>query len=229
MLRGIAAILLGTSLGVAFGCAALKNTPAQELAYERWKKCDHFPYVTLKELMPNGEIWVWYRSPDDLESWKRCNRDAWLEQQRTGKVGANQAPPLTKAEAQEVVRFAYFTDEPPPPGTFLRPSVGSNMPLNVKEFPPGKPVTFFWGLNQIGRVIKIRLAWKAPDGRLVKTVERTMRQQGISGSWVWQVETVPASETEQPGRWTVELVVDENASGEYSFIRSPSTGQMPNP
>ena len=93
MLRSVAAVLLCTIVGTLAGCASLKNTPAQDLAYERWRKCDHFPYVTLKELMPNGQIWVWYRQPDDLESWKKCDREAWLEQQRAGKLRSSDVPP----------------------------------------------------------------------------------------------------------------------------------------
>lgn len=45
------------------GCSTFKNTLAQDLAWERWKSCDKFATVRLKEIRPDGQIWVWY-GPD---------------------------------------------------------------------------------------------------------------------------------------------------------------------
>ena len=41
------------------GCAATQTTLAQELAWDHWKKCDHFPTITLKEIRTDGQIVVW--------------------------------------------------------------------------------------------------------------------------------------------------------------------------
>lgn len=54
------------------GCAATQNTVAQDLAWERWQKCNHFRGITLKDIKSDGQIWV-------LGSrWRRTNRMACL-------------------------------------------------------------------------------------------------------------------------------------------------------
>src|SRR2546426_7312101 len=76
--RLVAAMLLSP---IALPACAL-NTQAQDLAFERWKACDKFPGITLKEIRTNGEIWVWQSSADALQRWRECDRDV-AQTQRT--------------------------------------------------------------------------------------------------------------------------------------------------
>lgn len=78
------------------GCAMPKNTPAQELALERWQKCSHASTVRLKEIRPNGEIWVFYEDPGRFAEWQACNRAAYLEQQKAGGLSSIQTSSLSK-------------------------------------------------------------------------------------------------------------------------------------
>jgi hypothetical protein len=57
-------------------CAATANTPAQELAYQRWRKCSDYPDITLKEIRPDGQIWVTYSGPSALRAWQDCIKAA---------------------------------------------------------------------------------------------------------------------------------------------------------
>jgi hypothetical protein len=40
------------------GCATLGNTPAQELAWERWGVCNRFTTITLERIEPDGRVVV---------------------------------------------------------------------------------------------------------------------------------------------------------------------------
>jgi hypothetical protein len=63
------------------GCGAVANTPAQDLAWERWKQCDHFINVILQRIELDGRIWVETRNGNaDLAPWQACMRQAAAEQ-----------------------------------------------------------------------------------------------------------------------------------------------------
>ena len=47
-----------------------------------------------------------------------------------------------------------------------------NMPPDVKRFPAGKPVTFFYAVNQVGRVLPVQARWIGSDGKVATTVGR---------------------------------------------------------
>jgi hypothetical protein len=53
-------IVLGLLVAVAAtaGCATGGNTPAQTLAWERWKECDHFSTITLERIDLDGRLVV---------------------------------------------------------------------------------------------------------------------------------------------------------------------------
>jgi len=54
-------IVLGLLVMVAVtatGCATMRNTPAQDLALERWQTCDHFATVNLERIDLDGRIVV---------------------------------------------------------------------------------------------------------------------------------------------------------------------------
>src|SRR2546430_3131907 len=47
-------LLLAVTLFVA-GCSSMGNTLAQDLAWQRWEKCKHFPTIKLKEIKTRSE------------------------------------------------------------------------------------------------------------------------------------------------------------------------------
>jgi hypothetical protein len=63
------------------GCGSMSNTLAQDLAWERWKKCDHFINVALQRIDLDGRIWVETRNGNaDLTPWQTCMQNAAAEQ-----------------------------------------------------------------------------------------------------------------------------------------------------
>lgn len=92
------ALIFLWALTALVACATIKNTPAQDLAWERWKECDKFPQITLKEIRADGQIWVWHKHGVDLAKWQECEREARARQQRAGKLTASpSAAPEPKA------------------------------------------------------------------------------------------------------------------------------------
>lgn len=45
-------------MGTAAGCAAARNTPAQELAWEPWGACNHLSTITLDRIDLDGRLVV---------------------------------------------------------------------------------------------------------------------------------------------------------------------------
>jgi hypothetical protein len=195
----------------------MRNTPAQDLAWDRWKKCDRFPTITLKEILTNGDIWVWTQYGSDLAAWQECERAARTEQVRTGKLGFASRPATGADDAKGLVKFAYFTDQPPVDGTYLRTMRARNMPPEVKAFPLGSRVTFFYAITQAGRLLKIRTNWIAPNGTIAKTAEQTVDQMGLPGEWTWRSQHADVEITDA-GRWVVELLIDGYPAGRYEFV-----------
>ena len=48
----------GLMLVAAAGCATMRNTPAQDLAWERWQTCNHFATVRLERIELDGRLIV---------------------------------------------------------------------------------------------------------------------------------------------------------------------------
>jgi len=67
-------------------CAALANTPEQNLAYERWAQCPH-PFVTLEWVSVDGQIGFLYTNPADRREVVQCLSDA-------GRAGPSLPPPV---------------------------------------------------------------------------------------------------------------------------------------
>jgi hypothetical protein len=82
---------------IAGGCAGLQNTSAQDAAWERWKKCDRFPSIRLKEIKTNGDVWVWTSYGQDLAAWRECDRAVRLDQQRAGLVTGSEPTVINTA------------------------------------------------------------------------------------------------------------------------------------
>lgn len=82
------AVILAALVGV--GCASMGNTLAQDLAQERWEKCkDVSRQVQLKEIRPDGQIWITYFSGEDLRTVRACLAQAQAAQaQRRTAVAA---------------------------------------------------------------------------------------------------------------------------------------------
>ena len=63
-------------LALALGaCATVANTPAQNLAYERWAQCSR-PFVTLEWVSVDGRIRFFYTNPSDGPAVAQCLSDA---------------------------------------------------------------------------------------------------------------------------------------------------------
>src|SRR6266850_1215477 len=88
--QGLALLLI---LG---GCAAMQNTVAQDLAWERWRKCNHFRGINLKDIKPDGQIWVWQSDGGEVSAWRACDTAERAEKAR-GEKG--KIPPSTLAVA----------------------------------------------------------------------------------------------------------------------------------
>lgn len=127
--------LLVLSLLLA-GCASMGNTLAQDLAWERWKKCDRFPGITLKEIRADGQIWYWNLDAyAQVGPFNECLRQAAAEQaaRRATVVaapapvvpvppqGASQQPTIASAPPMWKVgdEWAYRWESPRGKGTFV--------------------------------------------------------------------------------------------------------------
>jgi hypothetical protein len=89
-------IVLGLLMvATAAGCAAARNTPAQELAWERWGACNHFSAITLDRIDLDGRLVVnGYQV--DAAPFSACVREAADDQVRRGAVGVPRAVVLVK-------------------------------------------------------------------------------------------------------------------------------------
>jgi hypothetical protein len=83
------------------GCSLPQNTLAQDLAWERWRRCDTIPTVMLKEIRADGQIRVTYTDPGRLAEWKACDRKARQELAVRGISGAQVAAGTGQRPATE--------------------------------------------------------------------------------------------------------------------------------
>ena len=63
-------------------CASLARPPAENLAWERWRKCLGNSQISLKEIRADGEIWVFFTDASALKEWRECDRLVKQEQLR---------------------------------------------------------------------------------------------------------------------------------------------------
>ena len=80
---------------MATGCATAGNTPAQELAWERWGACNHFNAVTLDRVDQDGRLVVTAYQVDDAP-FTSCVREAAAGQVRRGAAAMPQSIVLVK-------------------------------------------------------------------------------------------------------------------------------------
>lgn len=93
-MRSIGLSLLMVAV-IATGCATVRNTPTQDLAWERWRACDHFAAVTLERIDLDGRLVVTgYVS--EAAPFTACVREAAADQVRRGIAASPQAAVLVK-------------------------------------------------------------------------------------------------------------------------------------
>lgn len=120
------------------GCASIQETVAQRLAWERWEKCKHIPEVSIQEVRPDGQIWVW-APPGSfrLRESQACLTKAAAEQGQRGTVVPDAAvatvSPPVQAHTQPAIgtrgitapawtrgdEWAYRYEQPSGTGTFV--------------------------------------------------------------------------------------------------------------
>jgi hypothetical protein len=66
----------------AAGCMSGAQTFEQDLAYQRWKRCDNFTTVILQRIDTDGTVIVLSRTPDQYP-FLRCMADQAREQQKS--------------------------------------------------------------------------------------------------------------------------------------------------
>jgi hypothetical protein len=89
-------IVLGLlMMATAAGCGAARNTPAQELAWERWGACNHFSTITLDRIDLDGRLVVNGYEVDGPR-FAACVRETAADQVRRGAGDVPQAVVLVK-------------------------------------------------------------------------------------------------------------------------------------
>jgi hypothetical protein len=112
------------------GCGSTSNTLAQDLAWERWKKCDHFNNVALQRIELDGRIWVETRNGNaDLAPWQACMQQAAAEQASKSQsaVATPIAGKVTPESSQSLIvpvwtvgsEWAYQWEGPDGRGTYV--------------------------------------------------------------------------------------------------------------
>jgi len=79
-------VAIAASAVLSVGCASSGNTLAQDLAYKRWEKCRDIPGVQLKEIRPDGQIWIIWTANAGRKEWQDCDRRAAAELAQQGAV-----------------------------------------------------------------------------------------------------------------------------------------------
>jgi len=211
--------------------ASLKTQPAQELAFDRWRECNRFPTIRLKEVRQDGQILITYRSSSDLAAWQQCDREAQARQKMPGALPA--APPTDRPTPaatrpasdayaktfSDKVKFAYFTTERPAPGTIVNEDL-SNAPLRHQRFDTERDarVVFLYGLMNQYKRLSVQIRWIDPTGGLVDTFPTTDDQSLSKYSWRWYTSGLSADRMRgKPGLWKVQLWMDDRLAGEYTF------------
>jgi hypothetical protein len=121
LLSGVAGLLLMT------GCASMGNTLAQDLAWERWTKCSHFRTIRLKQIRPDGVVFVEYSNGGaDSSAWKECMQKAAVEQAQLRTAAAPPPPVAAASPASGNLpvwnrgdEWAYRYESPTGSGTYV--------------------------------------------------------------------------------------------------------------
>ena len=77
-------------MAASAGCATMANTPAQNLAWERLRACDHFSTISLERIEPDGRLIVTGYETEAIP-FTACVRETAAEQARRGVVAVGPA------------------------------------------------------------------------------------------------------------------------------------------
>jgi hypothetical protein len=128
--RFILLIALAT-VSVMSACSVSRNTVAQELAWERWKRCVHFSDVRLNDIRPDGAMSTTVRTGaieglQQAAAWRQCIEAAASAQAQRGALGNAAGPraaaPLGAPRAPVWRRgdeWAYRWEGPDGRGTYV--------------------------------------------------------------------------------------------------------------
>src|SRR5205814_10068527 len=105
--------------------------------------------------------------------------------------------------------------------TYVRSMLGEDIPMESKIFTIGTPVTLFYGVDQVGRVLHIEAKWVSPNGAVVRSIAQTIDQSFSPGVWTWRVQTLNADDLMEPGTWRVDLHLDGSLVAQPQFTISP--------
>ena len=74
-------------MAASTGCASMGNSPAQELAWERWRACDRFSTISLERIEMDGRLIV---TGQEMEAaaFTTCVRESAATQARQGVAAA---------------------------------------------------------------------------------------------------------------------------------------------
>jgi len=103
---------LAGGLLLLWGCASTGNTLAQDLAYERMKKCEHIgASMVFQRIDLDGTVWVQFRGGNlGQTEWQECMRKAAEEQAAQRHVAA---PPPALAAVSVATPVAAATQPSP--------------------------------------------------------------------------------------------------------------------
>jgi hypothetical protein len=240
-LRSLIALLAA----VTAGCASMKNTSAQDLAWERYEACrtGGQARVNVTRVDRDGQIWFKYQDPDSKNNFLECNRRELQKQRAAGKFqptyqpprpsGEIKSPPASSAQAPvappsesqadataaESIKVAYFTKNPPAASTIIKGDL-SNAPSRADTFDARQDprVVFFYGIVNQSKRLNLELWWLDPSGAVVDKVKNTDDHTRISSSWRWYTSVLPIDlMTGNPGRWRIQLWAAGVLAGEYAF------------
>jgi hypothetical protein len=93
-MRSIVLSLLMTGMTAA-GCATARNTPAQDLGWERWSACDHFSTIALDRIELDGRLVV-TGYEHEVAPFTACVREVAADQARRGAQAGPQSAVLVK-------------------------------------------------------------------------------------------------------------------------------------
>jgi hypothetical protein len=105
----------------------------------------------------------------------------------------------------------------------------SDFPPSVREFDAERYplVVFYYWVNQRYRTLRLRTEWRDPSGAVFDIFTRTLDQTSQPGhAFFYTVNIVPTDRIrDYPGSWTVEVFIDDELAGRYSFdLASRSAG-----
>jgi hypothetical protein len=229
---------------VTAGCASMKNTSAQDLAWERYEACrtGGQARVNVTRVDRDGRIWFDYQDPDSKNRFLECNRLELEKQRAAGKLRPADQPttpaearsrpasdaqmaPATPADskvdptAAKIIKVAYFTKNPPAMSTSIAGDL-SNAPTRADTFDARQDpnVVFFYGIVNQSKQLDLELRVLDPSGAVVEKRKNTDDHTRVSSSWRWYSSVLPIDLlTGNPGRWKIQLWTTGALAGEYSF------------